>query len=181
MALQIATKVMKRKGPTTLSQRFTTGQQVWLKETNIKTTHPKAKLASRRHGPFKILSTILTNSQLQLPRHWHIHPVFHNSFLTPYTITPEHGPNYTQPPPTIVKGEDKHYEVETVLNARTTPNQCSIQYLVKWKGYPDFKNSWVSAIGIKHTMALVEDFHRQHPHFQTTTCRCNVMPLALSL
>jgi hypothetical protein len=170
-ALQVATEVMKQKGPMTLSQKFTANQQVWLEGTNIKTTHPKAKLAPKRHGPFKILNTTPTNFQLQLPRHWHIHPVFHNSLLTPYTITLEHGPNYTQPPPTIVEGKDEHYEVETVLNARTTPNQCGIQYLVKWKGYPDSKNSWVSATSIKHAMVLVKDFHRRHLCFRTTTCR----------
>jgi hypothetical protein len=97
--------------------------------------------------------------------------VFHNSLLTPYTITPKHGPNYTQPPPTIVEGENEHYEMETVLNARTTLNQHGIQYLVKWKEYLDFKNSWVSATDIKHAMALIKDFHHWHPRFQTTTYR----------
>jgi hypothetical protein len=155
----------------TPSQKFTMNQQDWLEGTNVKTTHPKAKLAPRHHGPFKILSTTPTNSRLKLPTHWRIHPMFHNSLLTPYTITPEHRPNYTQPPPTIVEGEDEHYEVETVLNVRTTPNQRGIQYLVKWKGYPDSENSWVSATGMKHAMALVKDFHRQHLRFRTTTRR----------
>jgi hypothetical protein len=154
------------------SQKFTTGQQVWLEGTNIKTTHPKAKLTPQHHRPFKILNTTPTNSQLQLPQHWHIYPIFHNSLLIPYTITPKHGPNYTQPPPIIVDSEDKHYEVETVLNVRTTPNQCDMQYLVKWKGYPNSENFWVSTTGMKHIMALVEDFHHQHLCFQTTSHRC---------
>src|ERR1700679_3293662 len=61
-ALQVASEVMKRKGPSAASQKFTIDQQVWLEGTNVKTTHPKAKLAPRRHGPFKILSTTPTNS-----------------------------------------------------------------------------------------------------------------------
>jgi hypothetical protein len=52
-ALQVATEVMKRKGPLSASQKFSEGQLVWLEGTNIKTTHPKVKLSPRRHGPFK--------------------------------------------------------------------------------------------------------------------------------
>jgi hypothetical protein len=108
---------MKRKGPLSPSQSFTLNQLVWLNGTNVKTTHPKAKLAPKRHGPFKILSTTPTNSRLQLPPTWRIHPVFHNSLLTPYKETPEHGPNYTRPPLDIVEGETDHYEVEAVVDS----------------------------------------------------------------
>jgi len=139
--LQVATEVMKCKGPVSTSQKFTVGQQVWLKGTNVRTTHPKAKLSPRYHGPFKVLTTTPTNSQLQLPKSWCLNPVFHNYLLTPYHETTEHGPNYTRPPPDIVEGEDKHYEVETILNARPTPNKQGIQYLVKWHGYPASENS----------------------------------------
>jgi len=167
-ALQVASEVMKRKGPSAASQKFTIDQQVWLEGTNVKTTHPKAKLAPRRHGPFKILSTTPTNSRLKLPPSWRIHPVFHNSLLTPYKETPEHGPNYTQPPPEIVEGEDEHYEVEIILNARPTPNKRGTQYLVKWKGYPDSENSWIPSSGMKHAQNLVQEFHRRHPRPQTS-------------
>jgi hypothetical protein len=167
-ALQVASEVMKRKGPSAASQKFVVDQQVWLEGTNVKTTHPKAKLAPRRHGPFKILSTMPTNSRLKLPPSWRIHPVFHNSLLTPYKETPEHGPNYTQPPPEIVEGEDEHYEVEIILNARPTPNKRGIQYLVKWKGYPDSENSWIPSSGMKHAQNLVQEFHSRHPRPQTS-------------
>ena len=130
-ALQVATEVMKQKGPKFASQIFKPGQLVWLEETNVKTTHPKAKLSPQCHGPFKILMSTTTNSWLQLPKTWRIHPVYHNSLLTPYRETSEHGPNYTQPPPNIVEGEDEHYEVKTILQAQPTPNRQGIQYLVK--------------------------------------------------
>jgi hypothetical protein len=162
-ALKLASEVMKRKGPPTPSQQFTANQLVWLEGTNVKTTHPKAKLAPKRHGPFKILHTSPTNSRLQLPPSWRIHPVFHNSLLTPYKETREHGPNFTRPPPDITEGETDHYEVETVLQSRPTRNRRGIQYLVKWSGYPDSENSWVSASGMKHAKELIRQFHRRHP------------------
>src|SRR6266404_3160135 len=84
---------------------------VWLEGTNIHTTHPKAKLAPKRHGPFKVLTTWGVNCRLQLPATWRIHPVFHNSLLSPYKETTAHGPNYLRPPPEVIGQEDDHYEV----------------------------------------------------------------------
>ena len=165
--LQVATEVMKRKGPVSASQKFKVGQQVWLEGTNVCTTHPKAKLSPQCHGPFKVLTTTSTNSQLQLSKSWHIHPVFHNSLLTPYRETSEHGPNYTWPPPDIVEGENEHYKVETILNARPTPNKRRIQYLVKWYRCLASENSWIPASDMKNTLDLVHEYHQLHPHITT--------------
>jgi hypothetical protein len=85
--------------------------------------------------------------------------MFHNSLLTPYKETREHGPNFTRPPPDIVDGEQDHYEVEKIVNSRPTPNQQGIQYLVKWTGYEHAKNSWLPASQMKHASDLVKDFH----------------------
>jgi hypothetical protein len=62
-----------------------------------------------------------------------------------------------------VEGEDEHYEVETVLQSRLTPNKKGIQYLIKWKGYPDSENSWLPASQMKHAADLVKKFHSQFP------------------
>jgi hypothetical protein len=153
---------MKCKGPGIPLQMFSLGQLVWLEGSNIKTTHPKAKLAPKYHDPFKILSTTPTNSCLQLPPAWRIHSMFYNSLLTPYKETKEHSPNFTQLPPDIVEGEKNHYEVETILDAQPTSNQRGIQYLIKWVGYLNFENSWIPASGMKHTFKLVQEFHLQH-------------------
>ena len=162
-ALRVAADVMKRSGPDTPSRSFKEHDLVWLEGTNIHTTHPKAKLAPRRHGPFKVISSTPTNTKLALPKSWRVHPVFHNSLLTPYKETTAHGPNFTRPPPEIVEGEDEHYEVETVLQSRPSPNRRGIQYLVKWKGYPNSENSWLPASQMKHAMELVSEFHRRFP------------------
>ena len=87
-----------------------------------------------------------------------IHPVFHNSLLKPYMKTSAHGPNFAQPPPEIIGGEEGHYEIEKILQACPTRNRKSTQYLVKWKGYPDSENSWLPAKELTHAQELVCDF-----------------------
>ena len=129
---------------------------VWLEGTNVHTTHPKAKLAPRRHGPFKVISTWGVNCRLQLPKSWkHFHLVFHNSLISPYNETSVHGPNFTRPPPEIVQGEDDHHKVESVLQSRLIPNKKGVQYLIKWKGYPSSENSWLPAPQMKDRKSVV--------------------------
>jgi hypothetical protein len=162
-ALSVAAEVMKHSRPSNATYTVKVGDQVWLEGTNVHTTHPKAKLAPRRHGPFKVIATWGVNCKLQLPKTWHIHPVFHNSLISPYHETMAHGPNFTKPPPDIIEGEDDHYEVETILQSRLTPNKKGVQYLIKWKGYPDAENSWVPSSGMKQATTLVNHFHSRNP------------------
>ena len=142
-ALLIAAKEMRTSGPPSLSHIFKPNDQVLLEATNLQTTHPKAKLAPRRYGPFKVIWASPTNCRLGLPESMKIHPVFHNSLLKPYHETQEHGPNYERPALEIVNGEEGHYEIESILQAHPTRNRKSTQYLVKWKGYPESENSWL--------------------------------------
>ena len=119
---------------------FQEGDQVWLNGRNIKTYHPTAKLAPKRHGPFpiwRVLSTI--NYQLTIPEQWKIHDVFHVDLLTPYRETEFHSANYAQLPPDLV-GEEQQHEVEQILDDCNYGRWKKKQYLVKWKGYPDSDN-----------------------------------------
>jgi hypothetical protein len=164
-SLHLAADTMKHSRPDGPTHRFKPGDLVWLEGKNITTTHPKAKLAPKRHGPFKVLSTTAVNSRIELPKHWHkrIHPVFHHSLLSPYKETTIHGPNFTTPPPEIIDNEEGHYELETILDARLTRNKRGLQYFVKWKGYPDSENSWLPASGLKKAQELVTEFHKRYP------------------
>jgi Chromo (CHRromatin Organisation MOdifier) domain len=83
------------------------------------------------------------NYRLELPMQWSIHPVFHTDLLTPYRETPTHGVNYQRPPPDLVDGEEE-YEIEKILDSRRYGRGRKLQYLVKWKGYPDSDNQWVN-------------------------------------
>jgi hypothetical protein len=87
--------------------------------------------------------------------------VFHVDLLTPYIETDFHGPNYTRPPPDLINDEEE-YEVEQVLSSRRHGRGHKVQYLVKWKGYPDSDNEWVNWDDM-HAEEALEDFRKQNP------------------
>jgi hypothetical protein len=123
--------------------KYKEGDQVWLEGKNLRISQPTAKLAPRRHGPFKVIKVLSPVSyQLALPTQWSIHPVFHIDLLTPYRETITHGPNYQRPLPDLVDGEEE-YSVEKILDSRKFGRRRRLQYLVKWEGYPDSDNMWV--------------------------------------
>ena len=120
------------------------------------------KLALKRYGPFKIgkvLSPI--TYQLELPPQWKIHDVLHADLLTPYHETELHRPNFTKPPPDLIDGEEE-YEVEEILQSWRFSRQHKVQYLIKWKGYPDSENQWVNWNDVHADEALV-DFKKKNP------------------
>jgi hypothetical protein len=145
-----------------LGRTFKIGDKVWLEGRNLRTEQPTAKLAPKRHGPFPIKKVLLPITyQLILPSTWKIHDVFHVDLLTPYVETDFHGPNYTRPPPDLINDEEE-YEVEQVLSSRRHGRGRKVQYLVKWKGYPDSDNEWVNWDDM-HAEQALEDFRKQNP------------------
>ena len=140
-ALHLTAKEIKQGGPQQLLHKFQAGDLVLLDSMNLQTTHPKAKLAPKHYGLFKVIWALPTNCKLELPPQMRIHLVFHNSLLKPYVETPEHGPNFLRLPLEIVEGQEGHYEIKKILAARPTWNRKSTQYLVHWKGYPSSDDS----------------------------------------
>ena len=68
--------------------------------------------------------------------------MFHIDLLTLYWETITHGANYQCPPPDLVDNAEE-YEVKKILDSRLFSRRRQLQYLVKWKGYPDSDNMWV--------------------------------------
>src|SRR5216684_7294049 len=138
------------------------GAQVWLEGTNLHLPYQATKLAPKCYGPFEITKEVSPIAyQLRLPLAWNIHDVFHASLLSPYREMNAHGPNYSRPPPDLIKREEE-YEVERIINHRRTGRARTLQYLVKWIGYPEADNTWEPADQI-HAPQLVNAYHRQHP------------------
>jgi len=96
---------------------FAKGDQVWLDGKNLCLMYPKLSLMPKCYGPFKVDKVLRpVTFRLKLPTRWKIHDIFHIGLLMPYKETEAHGPNFTRPPPDLVKGSEE-YEVEGIQNS----------------------------------------------------------------
>jgi Integrase zinc binding domain/Chromo (CHRromatin Organisation MOdifier) domain len=159
MAILALNKAASAHAP--LSSKYSQGQRVWLEGKNLPISHGTVKLSPKRYGPFiitKLISPVA--SQLDLPASWNIHPIFHNNLLTPYVETNAHGPNFTRPPPDLIDGEAE-YEVEAIRSHRYFGKNKRLQYLLKWKGYPEADNTWESEDQL-NAPELLKQYNRRH-------------------
>jgi len=67
-----------------------------------------------------------------------------------------HGANYSRPPPDLIDNQEE-YEVEKILDSRHHGRRRALQYLVKWKGYPDSDNEWIDHKDV-HTPKAIREF-----------------------
>jgi hypothetical protein len=139
-------------------QVFNVGDRVWLSSKNLRLRVPSRKLAPQWLGPFKVEQVIGHQAyKLTLPGSMPVHPVFHTSVLKPYVQ--RDGDAEALPGPIQLDETDvtaERYEVETLLKRKKHRNQ--IQYLVKWKGWPEEYNEWVAEHDIDKS--LVEAFKK---------------------
>jgi hypothetical protein len=150
------------KGNGTVPSQYHVGNQVWLEGKNLKFPHQATKLNPKRYGPFRVIKEISPVAyQLQLPPSLNIHPVFHASLLSPYSETPSHGPNFSRPPPDLIDNEEE-YEVEQIKAHRNFGRSKCLQYLIKWKGYPECDNTWEDATDV-HAPEITKQYHKRHP------------------
>src|SRR5258708_2739141 len=161
--------------------KYQTGDLVWLEGRHLQTNQPTAKLAPKRNGPFRIIQVMSpVNYWLELPTQWSIHPVFHIDLLTPYRETQMHGENYTRPPPELEEGEEE-YEVEKILDSQKFGRGRKLQYLIKWKGYPDLENQWVDQCDVFAEEAIVEyETSRTEPKTYIRSSRTTGSPIPSS-
>jgi hypothetical protein len=150
----------KRKKGNTIFKPYQIGDQVWIEGTNIQTSNPSKKLGPKRYGPFKVVKALSrTTYQVELPKHWKMHNVFHANLITPYKETELHGPNYSRPPPDLINDKEE-YEVEKVLKKKQMGRGRKTHYLIKWKGYPTSDNSWEPAEHL-HADELIAEFEER--------------------
>ena len=98
--------------------------------------------------------------ELELPPQLRIHPVQNISKLRRYRRSPAEFDSRPQPvdrpPPDCVDpAGDARFHVERVLAQRRRGRK--LEYLVKWKGYPNEDSSWVARADL-HSPDLLAEF-----------------------
>jgi hypothetical protein len=138
------------------------GDKVWLEGTNLTTQRPSKKLEFRRFGPFTILSKHGTAYKLSIPTTWkHIHPVFHETLLTPFTPPAFSTQNTPPPPPPDLIDDHPEYEVESILKVRKWGR--GIRYLVHWKGYSHEEDTWEPRSNLRNATDALANFYQKNP------------------
>jgi hypothetical protein len=120
------------------------------------------KLSAKFIGPFTIKRVVNSNAyELELPPSLQIHPVLNISRLKHYRdgsqLFPSRPPPDSRPPPEILEqdGEDA-YEVEEVMGRRGSGTRR--EYLVKWRGYPQWEWTWEPLRNLRNAPDAVADF-----------------------
>ena len=154
-AQQALQQAQQRMIKETRYKPFNEGDKVWLEGTHLKLPYDTMKLAPRQYGPFKVAAKVSDVTYcLELPGAWKIHNVFHASLLTLYNETDRHGPNFLEPPPDLINGEEE-WEIEKILGHWTYRRKK--QFLIQWKGYVPANDSWVDESGL-HAPDLLDDY-----------------------
>ena len=144
--------------------QYNTRDQVWLEGKTLQLPHQVIKLTPKRYGPFTIIKEISPVAyQLQLPLTWTIHDMFHASLLSPYSKTPSHSPNFSQPPPDLI-GREEEYEVESIHSHWYFGRNKKLQFLIRWKGYAPSDDTWEPADSM-HAPDLVREYKQRMPGF----------------
>jgi hypothetical protein len=101
-----------------------------------------------------------------LPATMKIHPVFHVSKLREYKDGSEQFPERAQEQQSrpaseeVIDGEEA-WEVEQVVDKRVRKRgrgRPVVEYLVRWKGYPDWEKTWEPEKNLRAAKEAVEDY-----------------------
>ncbi len=143
-------------------KEYAVGDSVWLSAKNIRTKRPSKKLDLKYYGPFPITERIGKQAyRLKLGDSvGRIHPVFHVSLLEPCPTSvrasaQESGAQLE------VEDEEQEWVVEDIRDSCVRSRE--LQYLVKWKGFPEEENTWEPVAHLGNSMELVEEFHQANP------------------
>lgn len=150
---------------------FKPGDLVLLSQQNIQLLgdeHRTRKLSTRFLGPYPVKRVVNSNAyELDLPASFRIHPVINVSQLKPYRDGAEEFPHRepppSRPPPVTAHptaASEDEWEVEAILDCRI--NRNSMQYLIKWVGYPNEESTWEPLSNLTKMNDIMNQFLQTH-------------------
>ena len=141
-ALHKAHDNMKRFADRTCAHtlEYKEGDQVWLNTKNLNINQPLRKLTKRQIGLYTITHVVSPNTVvLKLPPSFKTDAPINVSRLHPYKPPTIPGQQIMPQAPVELEGEEE-YIVEEILDSHLKCNK--LEFLVKWEGYTNVKNSW---------------------------------------
>ena len=139
--------------------KFDVGDQVMLSTAHLNNADRAPKLSPKYIGPFTITQVVNDNAyKLNLPSNMKVHSTFNISQLKPYRDGATQFPNriqevYDRPPPELIDSGQEAWEVERIVAKRGQGRNT--KYLVKWKGFPDWENTWEPIKSLVHATDMV--------------------------
>jgi hypothetical protein len=146
---------------------FAEGDMVLLSTANLRNENRAPKLSPKYVGPFPISRVVSAVAyELALPATMKIHPVFHISKLREYKDGSQQFPDREQEQQSrpvseeVIDGEEA-WEVEQVVDKRERRRgrgRPVVEYLVRWKGYPDWEKTWEPERNLRTATEAVEEY-----------------------
>jgi hypothetical protein len=149
--------------------KFAVGDRVLLATQNLKLlgeARRTRKFTERYIGPYRVKRVVNDNAyELELPARWRIHPVINVSRLKEYhdgtAAFPDRPTPLTRPPPVAVNEDGEgDWAVERILDHRRQGRRRTLQYLVHWKGYPQYEATWEPVENLDGALELVTEYNR---------------------
>ena len=107
--------------------------------------------------------------RLEFPNSIKIHPVVHVSKLRKHKdgqrIFPSRPSDITRPSPDVIPATGlEEYEVERIVDHRYRGRGKSktLEYLVFWKGYPDYESTWQKEQDLENAKRKVKEYWKNN-------------------
>lgn len=141
------------------------GNKVFLKTSHLPDSYANIstsrKLQHNFAGPFKVLKVLKNAVELELSPDLGIDPIQNISYIKKSLVNPNR--EYPPPPPLRNTRSNAVHEIDKIIDhAKAGTNQKNWTYLVRWKGFGEEEDEWLSLKKLKHAKTLLDEYHREH-------------------
>ncbi|GBG80090.1 hypothetical protein CBR_g30457 [Chara braunii] len=167
------TRIAARANRSRMDHPFKVGDDVLIDARHLQLeADTLCKFRRRFFGPCHILQAVSfdmasspVSFRVKLPdylRQARVHDVYHISLLRPYRRPSERfaGRPCERPPPIMVDGHEEFLFSDIIGRRVIDDNPPHVEYLVRWKGYPDEEATWEPLKHLQHALMLVRAYDR---------------------